>query len=309
MCGARVNAWFAAVLQAAMGASSPIPQVRLWHLKRHSAKQATAGTQMYSLLEDIKSQMEESLHWLSKYGEAWNGISGMCGHERIRAIAAALKMDAMVSSPREIILTGLSTIDTYKMTWDMLLKHTVGITHKNFLAIQKMEDSVNAVAREAFYRAAYFYRGLSMVELEGICSGNMLLGPVYSFVSLSANPTIALEFAHYKTRSIVAPNAVLVIDSCRARSQGVVPAMYSMASDVLNLRRGAEGAERTFHMWNAFELQAHFFPKWPRAPSTMARAVITVSEPLYESKRLAKVLGVPCITSRDLFPASMRTVP
>lgn len=264
---------------------------------------------MYSLLEGIKGTMEESFHWLSKYGEAWGGISGMCGHDRIRALASALKMDAMNSSPREIILTGLSTVDAYKMTWDILLRHTVGITHKNFLAIRKIEDSVNAVAREAFYRAAYYYRGLSMVELESICSRNILLGPVYSFVSLSANPTVALKFARYKNRSLLAPNAVLAIDSRRARSQGIVPAMYSMASDVLNLRHGAESVKRTFHMWNAFELQCHFFPKWPRDSSTIARAIITVSGTSSESERLAKVLGVPCMASSDLFPASMRTTP
>lgn len=253
--------------------------------------------------------MQESFHWLSKYGGAWDGISGMCGHERIKAIAASLKMDVMTSSPREIILTGLSTVGAYKMTWDMLLRHTVGLPHKKFLAIRRMEDNVNAITRAAFYRAAYYYRGLSIVELESICSGDLLLGPVYSFVSMSANPTIALKFARYKTRSFFAPNAVLVIDSRMARSQGIVPAMYSMASDVLNLRRGAESAIRTFHMWNAFELQAHFFPKWPRSSRTMARSVITVSEPSSESERLAKVLGVPCIASSDLLPASMRMAP
>lgn len=301
-----MNAWIYAVLQAAVGASSPIPQVRLWHLKWQSAKQAARGERMRSLLDGAEGQAREHRKWLSVGGGARDGISDACGQDKLKALAARLNMSDATSSPRDSILAGLSTIATYDMAWDMLLGSTAGLTRKSFLAIRHMEDAVNKVARAAFYRASYYYRGLSVLELEGICSGKILPGPVYSFVSLSADPVEAIRFASNVVSHPFITNAVLAIDAHMARTLGAVPAIYSLASDVLDLRSSSEAIHRTFPLRYAYELQAHFAPKWPRGSAAMARSVVTLSDPLSIASRLARELSVPCIPHTALFPAMER---
>lgn len=299
-----MNAWVYAVLQAAAGASSPIPQVRLWHLKWQSARQAARGERMRSLLGAVKRQAREHRRWLSEGGGAWGGISAACGQGKLGALAARLNMDAVASAPRDIILTGLSTVATYGMTWDMLLGSTAGATRRNFLAIRQMEDAVNRIAQAAFCRAAYYYRGMSLLELEGICSGKILPGLFYPFVSMSADPAIALRFALGNSYLASVPDIVLAIDSHKARLLGAIPAMYSISSDVLSLPFSYESASRTFGLQRANELQAHFHPQWPPGSSTMARSVITVLETSSGAGRLARDLGVPCIPYKDILPSA-----
>jgi len=298
-----VNAWFYAVLQAAMGASSPIPRVRLWHLRWQSAKQAAAGAQVRRLLDGMAAQAREHREWLSGGGGAWDGISAACGKGRLDALATRLGMSATDGSPRDVILAGLSTVATYNTTWDMLLGSAAGMARKNFLAIRNVEDAVNRIVRDAFQQASYYYRGLSLVELESIRSGKILPGPVYSFVSLSADLKAAIDFAFTMGIPPNFPRVVLAIDARAARALGAIPAVYSLASDVLDLRPGAESVHRTFQIRYADEIQVYFSPQWPSGSAAMARSIITVLEPPPGTTRLAKELGVPCVPYRAIFPA------
>jgi len=300
-----VNAWIYAVLRATMGASSPIPQVRLWHLKWQSARQAAAGVQMSRLLDGIKAQAQEHREWLSEGGGAWDGISAACGKKRLDALSARLGLGAL-ASPRDAILAGLSTVATYGTTWDMLLESTAGSARRGFLAIRQMEDAVNRIAQDAFYRASYYYRGLSIVELEAICSGKILPGPAYSFVSLSADPVAAMRFAANLSNRPYITHVVLAIDAHMARKLGAIPAVYSIASDVVDLRSRSESISRTFQLRYAYELQAHFAHKWPHGSAAMAKSVITLLDPLSVASRLAREMSVPCVPYRDLVPAIAR---
>jgi len=83
-----------------------------------------------------------------------------------------------------------------------------------------MEDVINKVAQAAFYRAAYYYRGLSVLELESICSGKIRPGPFYPFVSMSADPAIAVRFALGNSYLASVPDIVLAVDSHMARLLG-----------------------------------------------------------------------------------------
>lgn len=300
-----MNAWIYAVLRATMGASSPIPQVRLWHLKWQSARQAAAGVQMSRLLDGIKAQAQEHREWLSEGGGAWDGISAACGKKRLDALSARLGLGAL-ASPRDAILAGLSTVATYGTTWDMLLESTAGSARRGFLAIRQMEDAVNRIAQDAFYRASYYYRGLSIVELEAICSGKILPGPAYSFVSLSADPVAAMRFAANLSNRPYITHVVLAIDAHMARKLGAIPAVYSIASDVVDLRSRSESISRTFQLRYAYELQAHFAHKWPHGSAAMAKSVITLLDPLSVASRLAREMSVPCVPYRDLVPAIAR---
>jgi len=288
-----------------MGASSPIPQVRLWHLKWQSARQAAAGVQMSRLLDGIKAQAQEHREWLSEGGGAWDGISAACGKKRLDALSARLGLGAL-ASPRDAILAGLSTVATYGTTWDMLLESTAGSARRGFLAIRQMEDAVNRIAQDAFYRASYYYRGLSIVELEAICSGKILPGPAYSFVSLSADPVAAMRFAANLSNRPYITHVVLAIDAHMARKLGAIPAVYSIASDVVDLRSRSESISRTFQLRYAYELQAHFAHKWPHGSAAMAKSVITLLDPLSVASRLAREMSVPCVPYRDLVPVIAR---
>lgn len=287
-----------------MGASSPIPQLRLWDLKRQSARQAVVGVQMRRLLGGMTRQAREYSMWLSVNSGVWDEISGACGQESLKALASRLGMGSLTSSPRDIILAGLSTVSTYSITWNMLLESTTGATYRNFMAIRHMEDAVNRIAHAAFYRAAYYYRGLSIVELDAICSGNIGSGPTHTFVSLSSNLRTAIEFAFVPSGPLSPLKVVLAIDSHAARALGATPAMYSLASDILDLRSSEEGIHRTFHLWHAHELQANFSPEWPQGSAKTAKCVLTVLETSPKVSRLARELGVPCMPYHDLLSTS-----
>lgn len=216
----------------------------------------------------------------------------------------SLNTSDATSSPRDIILEGLSTVATYDMAWDMLLGSTMGLTRKSLLAIRQMEDAVNKVARAAFYRASYYYRGLSVLELEGICSGKVPSGKFYPFVSMSADLAIAIRFALGNSYLAPVPDIVLAVDSHKARLLGATPATYSIASDVLNLPFNFESASRTFRLQRANELQAHFYPQWPPGSNTMTRSVITVLGTSSDAVLLARDLGVPCIPYKDILSSA-----
>jgi len=260
---------------------------------------------MSRLLDGIKAQAQEHREWLSEGGGAWDGISAACGKKRLDALSARLGLGAL-ASPRDAILAGLSTVATYGTTWDMLLESTAGSARRGFLAIRQMEDAVNRIAQDAFYRASYYYRGLSIVELEAICSGKILPGPAYSFVSLSADPVAAMRFAANLSNRPYITHVVLAIDAHMARKLGAIPAVYSIASDVVDLRSRSESISRTFQLRYAYELQAHFAHKWPHGSAAMAKSVITLLDPLSVASRLAREMSVPCVPYRDLVPAIAR---
>lgn len=181
-----------------------------------------------------------------------------------------------------------------------------GSARRGFLAIRQMEDAVNRIAQDAFYRASYYYRGLSIVELEAICSGKILPGPAYSFVSLSADPVAAMRFAANLSNRPYITHVVLAIDAHMARKLGAIPAVYSIASDVVDLRSRSESISRTFQLRYAYELQAHFAHKWPHGSAAMAKSVITLLDPLSVASRLAREMSVPCVPYRDLVPVIAR---
>jgi len=81
-----------------------------------------------------------------------------------------------------------------------------------------------------------------------------------------------------------------------------IPAIYSLASDVLNLRPDKEGASRTFPMGNASEAQAHFPAMWPPGSDEAMAAIITALPITPTERRKLESTGLPMLDCMDTFP-------
>jgi len=186
--------------------------------------------------------------------------------------------------PRDVFLAGLSTVSTYGLAWGLVLRHSRGADREAFLDICRMEALVNRLALRTFRSAAHYYRGQSAVETVRLCLGDAGRPMFRSFVSLSSSPVVAARFALDREGFRNGTKVVIAMDAREARKLGTAPAMYSLASDALQLRRPAESTGRTFPMRFAHELQAHFHGRWPPG-SELAPAAILAMLPLEPGER------------------------
>jgi len=193
-------------------------------------------------------------------------------------------------------------VGTRDMAWDLVLRFSAGADHETFLSIWRAEEDANALARRIFYGATYFYRGGSAAETFGVSDGTVGPGRKHSFVSLSPDPTVAVQFAFTNYAEYSEKTVVMVIDAHKARKAGVVPAIYALASDVLDLRPDKEDAGRTFPMGNAREIQAHFPVIWPPGSDEAMVAIITVFPLTPAERRKLERTGLPTVHCMDTFP-------
>lgn len=239
---------------------------------------------MRALLVEIAPRLARHASWLLEDSGVWDDLRASCDPEGYGRLAGALGLDPVADSPRDVFLTGLSTVATYGMSWRLVLRHSSGADHEAFLDICRMEARVNGLARRIFRAARHYYRGQSVVETDRLCRGTVGRPLFRSFVSLSSSPVTAIEFASGGDGRHDETKVVLVIDARKAQKLGISPAMYSLASDVLKLRRSAEDTRRTFPMVFAHELQAHFQARWPPG-SELATVAILTTIPLERAER------------------------
>lgn len=122
----------------------------------------------------------------------------------------------------------------------------------------------------------------------------------YSFVSLSSDPIIAMTFAAGNTIVSNTPEIILAIDASKAREMGIFPAVYSLASDVLDLPRCSESTSRTFPLKFAEELQAHFCQQWPSGSEELMVAIVTISHPTSGMRHNLEKMGLPVLSYHGL---------
>jgi len=231
----------------------------------------------------------------------WDGIRAPCDPAGYGRLAAAPGLDPVADPPRDVFLAGLSTVSTYGLAWGLVLRHSRGADREAFLDICRMEALVNRLARRIFRAAAHYYRGQSAVETVRLCLGDAGRPMFRSFVSLSSSPVVAARFALDRKGFRGGTKVAVAMDAREARKLGIAPAMYSLASDVLQLRRSAESTGRTFPMGFADELQAHFHGRWPPG-SELALVAILATPPLEPAeRRQLERTGLPVLDPGILF--------
>lgn len=237
--------------------------------------------------------------WIS--GDAiWETLRDACDPGLFEELAAGVGLDPAVTTARDVFLKSLSTVTTYHAAWDIVLRFSTGANRKAFLDIWNMERDVNTLARQIFRDATYLYRGQSVTETAKVNDGTVGPSMYYSFVSLSSSLIVAVGFA-FGNSNYPKAAVVLAIDAHKARSAGATPAIYSLASDVLDLRRSGEGTDRTFPMENSAELQVHFPDRWPLGSAAAMVAVITTLPPTPDDRLLLEEIGLPVLDYADLF--------
>jgi len=272
------------------------------NFRAEALRQAREAQRLRGMLGAMGEKIALWAAWMSR-DDVWDRVRAACGPVRFGALAERVGLDPNASAARDVFLEALSTVGTRDMAWDLALRFSAGADHETFLRIWRAEEDVNALALQIFHGATHLYRGGSTAEAFG--AHDETVGPAcdYSFVSLSANPAVAVKFAfiNYAVRS--GNTVVVVIDAHRARKAGVVPAIYTLASEVLDLSPSEEDASRTFPMGNAGEVQAHFPAIWPPGSDKAMVAIITVFPLTPGERRKLESTGLPTLHCLDIFPS------
>lgn len=260
---------------------------------------------MRALLAALAPRLAMRASWLMGNRGVWDGIRASCDPAGYGRLAAALGLDPAAASPRDVFLAGLSTVATYGLAWGLVLRHSRGADREAFLDICRMEAMVNRLARRIFRAARHYYRGQSVGETVMLCLGAAGWSQFRSFVSLSSSPIEAIKFASDRESPRNVAKVVIAIDAREAQKMGIFPAMYSLASDILQLRRSAEGTDRTFPMGFAYELQAHFCARWPPGSELALVAILTVLPLEPDERNQLEVTGLPMLDSGALLPQKL----
>jgi len=271
------------------------------NFRAEALRQAREAQRLRGLLGAMGEKIALWVAWMSR-DDVWDRVRAACGPVRFGVLAERVGLDPGTATARDVFLEALSTVGTRDMAWDLALRLSVGADHETFLRIWRMEEDANALARRIFYGATYLYRGESVTETIGVHYGTVRPGRKHSFVSLSSDPTVAADFAFVNYVKYLETTVVLAINAHKARKAGAIPATYSLASDALDLRRREEGVDRTFHLENTFELQAHFPARWPPASSAVMEAIITTSPLAAEENHWLEDTGLPMLDYNEIFP-------
>jgi len=271
------------------------------NLRAENLRQAREARRLRHMLDSMGKRIALYVPWLSGDG-VWDDLRDACGSLQFGALAAKMGLDPKQVTAREVFLTALSTVSARGMAWNLVLRFSTGDDHAAFLEIWRMEEEVNASVRRIFRNAKYLYRAESVNETIKIHDGTV--GPAlhYSFVSLSSSLLASIKFAFNDQFEYTGTPVVLVVDAHKARKAGAIPATYSMASDVLDLPRDAEGVNRTFPLGQAHELQAHFPAQWPPGSAAAMVAIITTMRPTPDELCRLEAMGIPTLSCTDIFP-------
>lgn len=257
---------------------------------------------MRALLAALAPGLAGHIRWLTEDSGVWGDVRASCDPARYGRLAAALGLDPAAAPARDVFLAGLSTVATYGLAWGLVLRHSRGADREAFLDICRMEARVNLLARRIFRAAAHYYRGQSVRETALLCLGAIGKSMFRSFVSLSSSPIAASDFALGRGDPRDEAKVVIAIDAREAQKMGIFPATYSLASDILELRRSDEGTDRTFPMGFGDELQAHFSTRWPHGSELALVAALIVSPLGPDERRQMEGTGLPMLDFGGLLP-------
>lgn len=271
------------------------------NFRAESLRQAREAQRLRSMLGAMEKKVARWAAWMSR-DDVWDRLRGACGPGEFGALAERVGLDPGTATARDVFLEALSTVSTRPMAWKLVLRLSAGADREAFVRIWRAEEDINALALQIFDGATYLYRGGSVVEAFGVHDGTVEPGRNHSFVSLSSNLAVAVKFAFNNYAMHPENTAVVAIDAHKARKMGIVPAIYSLASDVLDLRPGKESVSRTFPISNAAEAQAHFPVMWPPGSGEAMVAIITVFPITPEERRRLESTGLPTLHCLDTFP-------
>jgi len=268
---------------------------------RQCLRQARAAQRMRDMLAGMAGRIAGHSSRFAEDGP-WEAIRAACGEGTFGDLASRVGLDPATATAREVFLEALSTVATYATAWGIVLRFSEGSDREMFLDAWRMECDVNGLARQMFLDAAYFYRGESVAETVGVDDGSVGPAQNYSFVSLTSGPVTGTKFAFDNYVKSAKTTVVLVIDARMARKAGALPAVYSLASSALDLRRSKESADRTFPLGLAYEAQAHFRNRWPRGSGASMVAIITVFPLAPDERCQLERTGLPMLSGTDIFP-------
>jgi len=256
---------------------------------------------MRDMLDTMAGRIVGHSSWFAEDG-AWDALRVACGEETFGGLAARVGLDPASATAKEVFLVALSTVDTREMAWGIAPRFSEGADHEMLLDAWRIERDVNALASQLFFAATYFYRGESVTETANVDDGSVGPAQNYSFVSLTSGPVTGTKFAFENYVRFAMTTVVLAIDARMARKAGALPAVYSLASSVLDLPRNKESADRTFPLELAHELQAHFRDRWPRGSEASMVAIITIFPLAPDERCRLEGTGLPILSGTDIFP-------
>jgi len=271
------------------------------NFRAEALRQAKEAQRLRVMIDAMEENIALWVAWMSR-DSVWDRVRAACGQEEFAALAERVGLDPATATARDVFLEALSTVSTRAMAWDLVLRSSSGSDRETFLRIWRAEEEINALALRIFHGATYLYRGGSVVETVGVHDGTVGTARDYSFVSLSSNPAVAIEFTFTNYAMHPENTVALAIDAHKARKAGVVPAIYSLASDVLNLRPDKEDVSRTFPLSNAGETQSHFPVTWPPGSAGSMVAIITTLQITLGERRKLESTGLPMLSFMDIFP-------
>lgn len=275
------------------------PDEETARLCRGCRAQGERGAALAGLVEDKRVELKAHAAWLDG-GMDWNRVAASCPAWKLARLAAMLGLDPWDPDRRKLFLTALTTLSTRKWAWRIVLELATKDERTRLRVIRSIDDMLNGANEQEISAAGWLCRGLGTDEFEGVCAGTVGPGDLYRIFSMTTIPEVALKFALRNLRRYRVPHVIVVLDARLARSLGARPAVYSLASDALDLKPRDERGNRAFKARYADEAQAQFDLAWPTGSSRAVRAVAAVGDPSPHDLWRLERTGTPIVALEDL---------
>ena len=275
------------------------PSEETARLCRGCGAQGARGAELAGRVKGRLAEFKAHAAWLYG-GMDWNRVAASCPAWKLARLAAMLGPAARAYGARRLFLTALTTLSTREWAWRIVLELATEDERTRLRVIRSIDDGLNEANGQEISAVGWLCRGMSTDEFEGVCAGTVGPGVLYKIVSMTPIARVALEFALRNLRRYRVPHVIVVLDARLARSLGAQPAVYSLASDALNLKPRDERGNRAFKARYAYEAQAQFDLAWPTGSSRAVRAVAAVGDPSPHDLWRLERTGVPVVALEDL---------
>ena len=275
------------------------PDEETARLCRGCRAQGERGAALAGQVEDKRVELKAHAAWLDG-GMDWNRVAASCPAWKLARLAAMLGLDLRDTDSHDLFLMALTTLSTREWAWRLVLELATKDERTRLRVIRAIDDMLNEANEQEFCAAGWLCRGLGTDEFEGVCAGTVGPGELYKIVSMTPIARVALKFALRYIRQRSVPHVIVVLDASLARSLGARPAVYSLATDALDLKPQDERAGRTFRARYADEAQAQFDLAWPTGSSRAVRAVAAVGDPSPHDLWRLERTGTPVVALDDL---------
>ena len=275
------------------------PDEETARLCRGCRAQGERGAALAGRVKGRLAEFKAHAAWLDG-GMDWNRVAASCPAWKLARLAAMLGLDPWDPDRRKLFLTALTTLSTRKWAWRIVLELATKDERTRLRVIRSIDDMLNGANEQEISAAGWLCRGLGTDEFEGVCAGTVGPGDLYRIFSMTTIPEVALKFALRNLRRYRVPHVIVVLDARLARSLGARPAVYSLASDALDLKPRDERGNRAFKARYADEAQAQFDLAWPTGSSRAVRAVAAVGDPSPHDLWRLERTGTPIVALEDL---------